>query len=137
MAFWPRLFPNQTIANQYAHHPEQICNRAYGNRMGNGTESSGDGWKFRGRCPLQLTGHNNYLAAGTALGVDLVNNPDLALDPETGFRICVWFWTTRNINALADAGDFVGVVKAINGGTNGLAQREAFYNTALSVLQQP
>ncbi len=131
---WPKRFPTIESATPYARNPEKLANKVYSNRMGNGDEASGEGWKYRGRGPLQITGKESYRAAGTYLKIDLENNPDLAIVPENGFRIATWYWTTHNLNALADKGDFVGITKAINGGTIGLAERQAFYQKALSVL---
>jgi putative chitinase len=137
MSTWPSLFPNIAIANQYAHQPVQIANRAYGNRMGNGTEQSGDGFKYRGRSPMQLTGKANYMRAGQALGIDLVNNPDLAATPDVGFKIAVWFWNSHNLSVYADQMDVQNITRIINGGLIGLTEREAFTQKALSVLSQP
>lgn len=101
-------------------------------RLGN-TEP-GDGLRYKGRGPIQLTGRANYRAAGKALGLPLEEQPKLAAEPEVGFRIAVWYWRTRGINALADAGDFVAVTKAINGGTYGLEHREKFHDRARAHL---
>jgi predicted chitinase len=102
------------------------------NRLGN-TEP-GDGYRFRGRGAIQLTGRANYAKYGQALGLDLVASPDLAAGPDAGFLVAGLFWQRNGLNALADAGDFVGVTKRINGGTNGLAERRALYEAALKVL---
>lgn len=115
---------------------EEIASGAqYEGRKDLGNTQPGDGKRYKGRSPLQLTGRNNYSACGKDLGVNLVNHPELAATPEVGFRVTVWFWTKHNLNALADTGDFDKVTKIINGGTNGAAQRQAFYKTALSVIQ--
>ena len=108
---------------------------AYEGRQDLGNIHPGDGPRYKGRGPIQLTGRNNYRAAGHALGVDLENHPELAKDPAVGFRVATWFWVTRGLNPLADAGDFREITRRINGGYNGLAQREAYYARALSVLQ--
>lgn len=125
-----RHFPNDAIANQYARNPKAIANRAYGNRMGNGDESSGDGWRFRGRGLIQLTGRNNYTAASRDLGVDIVRNPDYLLTPEGAVRSAGWFWSVNNLNATADRGDIRGNTRIINGGFNGLADRQKYYALA-------
>ena len=137
MATWPKRFPTPESAAPYAHNPEKLANHVYCNRMGNGNEASGDGWRFRGRSPIQITGRNSYRAAGQFLGVDLENNPDSAADYSQGFRMAMWYWVTHNLNQLADNLDILGITKAINGGTIGLAQREAFTKKALLVLNQP
>lgn len=105
-----------------------------------GNTEPGDGYKFRGRGPLQTTGRDEYRACGKVLGLDLIQDPDLLAgpiakkDPGPGFRAAAWFWRTRNCNAYADAGDFLGLTKRINGGTNGLAERQAYWATAKRVL---
>lgn len=136
MVTWPKRFPTVESAQPYANQPEKLANYVYANRMGNGDVASGDGFRFRGRSPLQLTGRNSYRSCGAYLGIDLENKPDLASGASIGFKISVWYWTSHNLNNLADIGDFVGITKAINGGTIGLAQREAFYKKALEVLQK-
>lgn len=98
---------------------------AYEGRRDLGNTHPGDGKRYKGRGPIQLTGRNNYIAAGKALKVDLVNHPTRAADPRYAFRIAVWFWTTRGLNAVADRGDFKAVTRIINGGYNGLADRQA------------
>lgn len=108
---------------------------AYEGRKDLGNIHPGDGPRYKGRGPIQLTGRNNYRAAGQALGVDLENHPELAKDPAVGFRVATWFWATRGLNPLADAGDFREITRRINGGYNGLAQREAYYARALQALQ--
>ncbi|RDI64389.1 glycoside hydrolase family 19 protein [Nocardia pseudobrasiliensis] len=105
-----------------------------GANPGAGNTEPGDGPRYHGRGPLQLTGRANYRAAGAALGLDLEGSPELAAGPEVGFRIAQWYWTIRDINTLADAGDFVGVTRAVNGGEHGLAARETYYRRALAVL---
>ncbi|BCK58485.1 glycoside hydrolase family 19 protein [Nocardia wallacei] len=99
-----------------------------------GNTEPGDGPRYHGRGPIQLTGRANYREAGAALGLDLEANPELAAQPDIGFRIAQWYWTSRNINALADADDFAAVTRAVNGGYNGLAARQEYYARALEVL---
>ncbi|MBU3061620.1 hypothetical protein KO481_08795 [Nocardia sp. NEAU-G5] len=99
-----------------------------------GNTEPGDGPRYHGRGPIQLTGRANYRAAGQALGLDLEGDPEIAARPDVGFRIAQWYWISRGINALADAGDFAAVTRAINGGYNGMESREAFYRRALGVL---
>lgn len=108
-----------------ARNPEAIANKVYGGRMGN--VDPGDGYKFRGRGAVQLTGRANYERAGKALGIDLVNNPDLAKDPATAARIATWYWKDRNTGAAGRAGDVLTATRKINGGTNGLDDRKAKY----------
>jgi putative chitinase len=135
MKVWPRLFPNMDIANQYAHKPEAIANRAYGGRMGNGPEDSGDGYKFCGRGLIQLTGKDNY----TRYAQSTEQSLDEASEHLTTFEGCVqsaaWFWEANNLNQWADSGDMKTLTKRINGGDLGLADRIQHYQHALHVLQ--
>jgi predicted chitinase len=103
-------------------------------RLGN--TQPGDGRRYMGRGPIQLTGRANYKRFGDALGIDLVGNPDQAATPEVGFRIAGLYWKSRGINAPADADDIREVTRRINGGTNGLADRTAFYERAKQILAE-
>lgn len=123
-----------TQAAEYARHPERIANRAYANRMGNGAESSGDGWRYRGRGLIQITGRANYATAGAALGLDLIEQPELLEQPVNACRSAAWWWDAHDLNALADVGDQVRVTKRVNGGTNGLADRLALFSIAQKEL---
>jgi putative chitinase len=133
LATFPRYFQQQN-ANNYARQPEKIGNYVYGNRMGNGNPSTGDGFRYRGRGLIQLTGKDNYTACGTALGVDLVSDPSYLTQPEGAARSAAWFWSSHNLNRYADADDIVGSTRRINGGTIGLSERQTYYNAAKSVL---
>lgn len=134
MRVWPKHFPTMEIATQYAHHPEQIANRAYANRMGNGDEASGDGWKFRGRGLIQLTGRANYTAFGTTVNM----TPDQVIEYVQTFdgavQTACWFWKTNNLNQYADVNNIQTITQRINGGLNGLDDRIAKYNLAQQVL---
>jgi putative chitinase len=134
MATWPSRFPNEEVANEYARNPEKIANKVYGGRMGNADESSGEGWKYRGRGIKQLTGKENYQRCGEALGVDLVGNPDLLLEPKYATLSAGWFWNKHNLNDLADKSDIETMTKRINGGLLGLDARKAAIAKAESVL---
>jgi putative chitinase len=134
MVTWPSRFPSEEVANQYARNPEKIANKVYGGRMGNGPEETGDGWKYRGRGIKQLTGKENYERCGSGLGVDLVSNPDLLLDPKYAALSAGWFWNKHNLNDLADKGDIETMTKRINGGLLGLDARKAAIKKAESVL---
>ena len=101
-------------------------------RLGN--TKPGDGYKYRGRGPIQLTGRYNYRAAGSALGVPLEEHPERAAWLDTGFRIAVWFWNSRKLNGYADVGDFDAITLRINGGYNGKLQRDAYYKKAKEIL---
>jgi predicted chitinase len=108
--------------------------RAYEGRKDLGNTQPGDGPRFKGRGPIQLTGRANYRAAGAALGLPLEERPELAAQPEHGFRVAAWFWTSRGLNALADKGDFREITRRINGGYNHLAERERYHARARQVL---
>ena len=110
--------------------PEMIANVVYSNRMGNGSIESGEGWKFRGRGLKQLTGKSNHAECGNELGVNLVDNPDLLLEPTYAARSAAWFWQKNKCNTFADAGDIEGLTKRINGGLIGIADRKARYQAA-------
>jgi putative chitinase len=131
---WPKRFPTQEIANAYAGNPKKIANMVYANRMGNRDESSGDGYRFRGRGCIQLTGSTNYFNAGKALGMDFWADPDLVGTPTYAALTAGWFWSTHKCNELAEAADWVKLTKAINGGTIGLDDRIKHTNEALHVL---
>ena len=131
---WPRVFPNMDLANQYAHNPEKIANRAYGGRMGNGPEESGDGYKFCGRGLIQLTGRSNYQAFADSIQVDIETLPEYLSSFEGCVQSACWFWENNNLNKWADAGNIEQMTKIINGGTLGLDDRTARYHHALTVL---
>jgi len=130
-AVWPNRF-DAALAAQVARKPEQIANIAYGGRMGN--KLPGDGWKYRGRGLIQLTGANNYRGAGVALGLDLVNHPELVEQPETAALVAGWFWQSNGLNELADSGQFAKITRTINGGLIGQAERVALRDLAAKVL---
>ena len=134
MKLWKARFPTLEIANQYAKNPKKIANKVYSSRMGNRDEASGDGYRFRGRGCIQLTGHANYFHAGQALGVDFVMEPDLVATPKYAALTAGWFWSTHNCNNLAESADWVGLTKKINGGTIGLDDRIKHTNEAFAVL---
>ena len=128
---WPSRFDVE-LANATARNPEQIANIAYGNRMGN--TAPGDGWKYRGRGLIQITGRANYEECGEALGLDLVNQPELLEKPQHACMSAAWFWASRGLSTLADDGQFDKVTQRINGGQNGAADRQTLYARALKVL---
>lgn len=128
----------KNIPNKFAlaleRKPEMIANVVYASRMGNGPTESGEGWKYRGRGLKQLTGKDNYTRCGKALGLDLVEQPDLLLEPAGAALSAAWFWGVNKCGPLADADDFVGLTKKINGGTIGLQDRERRYKAVLASL---
>lgn len=113
---------------------ELASGQAYEGRRDLGNTQPGDGVRYKGRGPIQLTGRANYRAAGKALGLDLEGHPELVANPEVGFRVAAWYWNNRNLNEPAERGDFREVTRRINGGYNGYEARLAYYNRALEVL---
>lgn len=111
-------------AKFYARKPEQIANIVYANRMGNGNTESGEGWKYRGRGFIQITGKSNYTKLTQSTGIDYVNNPDKLLTEADALISALWYWKKINANKLADKDDLKGITRLINGGYNGLAHRE-------------
>jgi putative chitinase len=123
-----KYFPTDALAAQYARKPQAIANRVYGNRMGNGPESSGDGWKFRGRGFLQLTGHDNYKALSQYINrPDVMDNPDLVAG-ELAIESALWFFDRNKLWSICDQGindaAILALTKRINGGTHGLDDRK-------------
>jgi len=131
---WPRYFPNMDVANQYAHNQEKIANRAYANRMGNGPEESGDGYRFCGRGLIQLTGRSNYQAFADSIQEDINNLPDYLATFEGCVQSACWFWEANNLNQYADNGDLLTMTKKINGGTLGIDDRTERYKKALQIM---
>ena len=131
---WPDKF-HLTNPYRYARQPEKIANHVYANRMGNGDEASGDGWKFRGRGMIQLTGYDNYVAFSKHSGKDCIQYPDLLSTVEGAAESAAWYWLERNINKPADEDDVVMVTKLINGGTLGLNERKRLLEIAKRVVK--
>lgn len=131
---WPRHFPNLDIARQYANKQEAIANKAYANRMGNGDEASGDGWRYCGRGLIQLTGKDNYTRFAMSIETPVEEIPAYLGTFEGAVQSACWFWETNNLNQWCDQGDVTTVTKKINGGTIGLADRQKHYQHALHVL---
>lgn len=131
-----KYFPSDELAKQYERKPEKIANRVYGNRMGNGPEGSGDGYKFCGRGLIQLTGKDNYVRFADALDITVDECISYMETPEGACSSAGWFWDNNRLNVYCDRGDFIGLTKRINGGTNGLADRQHHYAVALKLLGQ-
>jgi putative chitinase len=131
---FPKYFPTDELAKQYERKPEMIANRVYASRMGNGPESSGDGWKYAGKGLIQLTGKNNYTAFANSIGMSLEEVPEYLVTYEGAIESACWFWRTNRLNRFVDDNNFVGLTRAINGGTHGLDDRTNRYNLALKVL---
>ena len=126
MGIFKKYFPTEAIANAYARNPQKIANKVYSNRMGNGSEASGEGYKFRGRGYIQLTGKENYTAFGKSIGVDIPSNPD-SVASTYALASAAWFFSKNGLHKIADEGasDIVvtKITKRVNGGTIGLADR--------------
>lgn len=129
-----KYFPTDELAKQYARQPEKIANRVYANRMGNGDEASGDGWRFRGRGLIQLTGKNNYTSCSADVHVDLIENPEWLESPQGAVSSALWYWNKNNLNSFADVEDIRGMTKRINGGYHGLDDRIEKYQRAKEIL---
>jgi putative chitinase len=129
-----KYFPTPEMAYEYARKPEKIANRVYANRMGNAEESSGDGWKYRGRGLMQLTGKNNYTSFSLSADNNALIEPELVAEPELAAMSAGWFWNTNRLNQLADTGDVRAVTRRINGGYNGLTDRQDKYNKLITLL---
>lgn len=127
---WPSRYPSLSAAKPYARNPEALANHTYGGRMGNA--QPGDGWKYRGRGPIQITGRNNYTALENATGMRCIDNPDLLLDPDGGAMSAVWYYVT-NVPKRATLKE---ATKRINGGYHGIDDRQMRYNRAKAVLDE-
>lgn len=135
LAVFPKYFPTLEMAHAAERQPQTIANIVYANRMGNGPTSSGDGWRFRGRGFVQITGRDNYTALNRALPeITCVSYPEALAATEYAALSAAWFWNSRNCNAAADSTLVSRVTQLINGGLNGLAQRVVLTNQALAVL---
>ena len=136
MRVWPSRFPNIDVARQYAMQPEKIANKVYSDRMGNGPESSGDGWRYAGKGLIQLTGKDNYTRFAESIETPVEEIPDYLGTFEGAVQSACWFWEVNNLNQWADAGDILTLTKRINGGVIGLEDRKKHYAHALHVLGQ-
>ena len=131
---FPKYFKTKKQAEKYARQPEMIANRVYANRMGNGNEQSGDGWKYRGRGLIQLTGKNNYRAFSKWVGdKKIMKDPDLVASTYA-VHSAVFYWEKNSLNKLADKDDISNLTKKINGGHNGLAHRKELLHKATGLL---
>lgn len=129
-----KYFPTVELANKYARQPEKIANRVYANRMSNGNEASGDGYRFCGRGLIQITGRHNYTEFATALEMSIENTVAYMETPAGACSSAGWYWDINSLNEYCDRGDFIGLTKRINGGTNGLEDRQKKYEVAFNML---
>jgi putative chitinase len=135
---FPKYFPTDALATEYERKPEKIANKIYGGRMGNGPEASGEGYKFRGRGYIQLTGKDNYAAFDKSVTDNILENPDLVAT-KYPLLSAAWFWNSRALNALADKGatdaDVTAITKKVNGGTIGLDDRIKHFKEFYALLK--
>lgn len=131
---FPKYFPDDATAQAYEKKPEKIANRIYANRMGNGPEESGDGWRYRGRGLIQVTGKHNYTWFAASLEIKPEEAAEYMQTFEGAAQSACWFWESNKLNQWADAGDIVTLTKRINGGTIGLEDRIKHYEHALHIF---
>lgn len=134
MAVWPTRFRSVAAAAPYANNPRALANHVYGGRMGNGDVASDDGWRYRGRGLKQLTGRDNYSAFQRASGRPVLQHPDALLERDAAADSAAWFWYASTCNALADALDVMALTRRINGGMQGLVERQALTQRALQAM---
>jgi putative chitinase len=135
MSVWPTHFPNIGVAQECAKNPQKLANFVYCDRLGNGSYDSGDGWIYRGRGLIMLTGRGNYEAASSSAGLDLVADPDRLAEPMVAARVAGWYWTANGCGPYADAGNIDQVTRIVNGpGMEAAAERRVVYGTAMTAL---
>ena len=134
MTTFKKYFPTEDLAKQYERKPEKIANRVYANRMSNGDEASGDGYRFCGRGLIQLTGRANYTKFAADLGISIEETVAYLETPNGAVSSAGWFWDNNNLNQICDKDDFILLTKRINGGTIGLEDRKHHYHIALEAL---
>ena len=135
MTTFKRYFPTEDIAKQYERKAEMIANRVYANRMKNGNEASGDGYRFCGRGLIQLTGRDNYTKFANDLDMSLEDTIAYLETPNGAVASAGWFWDINKLNQYCDSGDFVTLTKRINGGTIGIEDRKHHFDIAMEYLQ--
>lgn len=133
-AVWPKRFPNADLARPYSRNPEKLANAVYAGRLGNGDEASRDGYRFRGRGLIQVTGRANYAAIGKILDVDLINMPDTLFEPRYAALSAGAFWAANDLNKYADDGDLGGITYRVTGSRATVEERKRYYETAKGVL---
>lgn len=131
---WPNRFPNEAAASPCARAPEQLANTVYADRLGNGNAASGDGWRFRGRGLIQITGRDNYQRFADAMGMTIDAAADHAGTQQGAADSAVWFWSTHRLNVFADSWMLEKITISINGGTEGAADRVRMCNLARQAI---
>jgi putative chitinase len=134
---WPSRFPTLASAEPYANRPEKLANKVYANRMGNGPPESGDGYRYRGRGYIQITGKDGYRNTGLRAGIDLVADPEKAIETPHALRVACAFWAWKNLNPLCDDRDFEGVTRRVNGALIGLDDRKMWLEKVRKTLAKP
>lgn len=134
---FPRRFPTLAAAQPFANNPEKLANQIYGGRLGNGPAASGDGFRYRGRGYIQITGRDNYRDIGRVAAVPIDAEPDRAAHADHALEIACGFWTARGLNAIPDTGDFTACTRRINGGTIGIEDRRAWLDKVIRVMALP
>lgn len=138
LKIFKKYFINEGVAKDYARKPEKIASRVYANRMGNGDENTKEGYKYRGRGYIQLTGKNNYTNFGKYINEDIAGNPDLVSTPKYALMSAAWFWKVGKLSEIADKGNSLEIVtqitKKVNGGTLGLDERYKLFNEYYLIL---
>lgn len=132
MQVWPTRFPTIEAAIPYASRPERLANSVYAFRLGNGSPDTGDGWFFRGRGPIQITGRRNYSQCAAGIGRPVDRQPELLLDPRTGIRSACWFWKVHGLDLHDDDQDVRAETRLINGGEHGLAARQTYFDRLIA-----
>jgi putative chitinase len=135
MKIFRKYFPTEQLAIEYARQPEKIANKVYASRMGNGNEASGDGWKYRGRGYIQITGKNNYQEFGKSIGEDILSNPDLVAT-KYPMVSAAWFFSKNCLGKCTDNSDkaVTNVTRCVNGGENGLIDRLKYFKLYYNLL---
>ena len=134
---FPKRYPNLAAAAPFANNPQRLANTLYGGRLGNGPPESGDGYRFRGRGYIQITGRENYRKIGAIAGVDILANPDAAASADHALEIACAYWMSRNLNAISDTNDFEAVTRAINGKMIGIEDRRAWLDKVTRIMALP
>ena len=133
----PALRRPNALAFKYANDPVALANFVYADRLGNGDEASGDGWRYHGRGPIQMTGRANYQAcAGGINEPDLVQFPELLCTPRAGIRSACWYWMAKDLDILDDDDDVLAETRVVNGGEHGRVERQAYFSRALLILRE-
>ncbi len=132
---WPTRFPTAASASHLAKNPQKLANAVYSNRMGNGSPESGDGWKYRGRGLLQVTGKSMYGALSLELDIDCLNCPEMLATYELAARSAGWVWVLKGCNIIMANGEFDKTTKVINGGRTGEKERRALFATCMETIR--